>query len=221
MNAPKPLTPDEARTLTDKIKRQLDSTWKLVKEAYTKRADRVLGYGSWDRYCRAEFGTCYLRVPREERPEVIRSLRQAGMGVRPIASAMGISATTVWREAQQAAEKDAEEAGGRVPNETPTPPKPKPIPKPNHYLKDFAHACGEIAYNSIELNNLVKSPKFDLHRDELVNSRNSQRDNILLAHEQLAKLLPYFEDIPQYPSTTTVVQRERLRTRTAARCTSR
>ena len=77
MSEARGLTPDEARQLTDKIKKGLTDTWELIKEAYKKRADRVLGYGSWDSYCRAEFGSSYLRVPPEDRAEIIRSLRQA------------------------------------------------------------------------------------------------------------------------------------------------
>ena len=50
------MTVDEAHTLTDKIKQRLDETWKLIAEAYKKRADRVIGYPTWDSYCKA--GDC-------------------------------------------------------------------------------------------------------------------------------------------------------------------
>lgn len=179
------LSYDEARKLTDKIKVGLSDTWKLVKEAYQNRADRVLNYPSWDEYCRAEFGTSWLRVPRENRPEIVKELSLAGMGVRPIASAMGIKPTTVWRAAQQAT--------GGVPNETPTPPKPKPVPNADRYLQQFYQACANIADGSLEIQRLCKDRRFSQHRDALV---KAQRENIIFAHEQLEKLLPYFEDIP-------------------------
>jgi len=51
----------------------------LVKQAYTERAWDALGYASWDEYCTREFGTSRLRLPREERAEVVASLRESGL----------------------------------------------------------------------------------------------------------------------------------------------
>jgi len=55
----KPPSADEARARADKIRKGLQETWKDIQEAYEKRDDKVLGYPSWDTYCKAEFGTCY------------------------------------------------------------------------------------------------------------------------------------------------------------------
>lgn len=88
-------TPEQARHLTDRIKVAVDGTWLLIQEAYTSRAWAALGYRSWDDYCTREFGTSRLRLPREERQEVVASMRELGMSVRAIASATGEPRSTV------------------------------------------------------------------------------------------------------------------------------
>ena len=85
----------EARTLTDRIKVGVEAVWDLVTTAYTERAWAVLGYQSWDDYCTREFGTSRLRLPREERSEVVASLRESGLSIRAIAAATGDSVGTV------------------------------------------------------------------------------------------------------------------------------
>lgn len=88
-------TQEEARALTDRIKIAVEGTWQLIREAYTTRTWAVLGYDTWDAYCTAEFGETRLRLPREERQEVVASLRDSGLSVRAIASATGSSVGTV------------------------------------------------------------------------------------------------------------------------------
>ena len=115
-----PCTPERARDLTDKIRTSIGVAWELVKEAYTTRAWAALGYESWDHYTAEEFGTNRLRLPREERREVVGSLREAGLSVRAIAAATGDSVGTVH---------DSLKAG--VQNRTPEPddePAPEPAP---------------------------------------------------------------------------------------------
>ena len=99
----------EARNLTDKIKAGTAALWELIKEAYVSRAWASLGYSSWDDYCTREFGTSRIRLPREERQEVVASMREIGMSVRAISSATGDHYSTVSREL------------GRVANATPAP----------------------------------------------------------------------------------------------------
>ncbi|WP_143876205.1 hypothetical protein [Nocardia fluminea] len=72
--------------------------WELVKQAYVSRAWSVLGYDSWDDYCTREFGNTRLRLPREERSEVVASMREIGMSTRAIAAATGLGKGTVQRE---------------------------------------------------------------------------------------------------------------------------
>lgn len=97
------LTENEARELTAEIFGHLDVAWSLIQRAYYGRADRAMGYESWDAYCKAEFTGSRLRLPREERQEVVRSLRDAGMSTRAIASATGTDDRTVRRDIAGAA----------------------------------------------------------------------------------------------------------------------
>lgn len=91
-------THEEARTLTDRIKIAVEGTWQLIREAYTSRTWAVLGYDNWDAYCTAEFGETRLKLPREERQEIVASLRDSGLSVRAIASATGVGYGTVTRD---------------------------------------------------------------------------------------------------------------------------
>lgn len=87
-----------ARVLTDRIKVGIEGVWHLIAEAYTERAWAALGYSSWDDYCTREFGTSRLRLPREERQEVVSSLREQGLSLRAIATVTGDSVRTIRRE---------------------------------------------------------------------------------------------------------------------------
>lgn len=92
------ISAQDARNLTDKIKAGTAALWELIKEAYASRAWASLGYASWDDYCTQEFGTSRIRLPREERREVVASMREQGMSTRAIASGIGVSQDTVNRE---------------------------------------------------------------------------------------------------------------------------
>lgn len=91
-------TEQEARELTDSIRVQMENLWEAVIEAYQRNAHKVLGYPSWDDYCRSEFGSDRIRIPKGERPEVVEALRGAGMSNRAIAAATGVNEITVRRD---------------------------------------------------------------------------------------------------------------------------
>lgn len=92
------ISAEDARTLTDRIKVTVESAWQMVKQAYEVRAWAVLGYDTWDDYCTREFGTSRLKLPREERQEVVASLRDSGLSTRAIAAATGLDRKTVRKE---------------------------------------------------------------------------------------------------------------------------
>lgn len=98
------MNPSVARRITDQIKAGVEAMWELIKEAYTERAWEALGYGSWDDYCTREFGTSRLRLPREERREVVASLRDSGLSLRAIEAATGSSRKTVIKDINQVVE---------------------------------------------------------------------------------------------------------------------
>jgi lambda repressor-like predicted transcriptional regulator len=112
----RPMTKAQARRVTEDIKLQLTGLWHLVKDAYIGRAWVVLGYENWDAYCSAEFPTSRMRLPREERAEVVASLRDSGLSIRAIESATGISRKTVIKDLnnQVLESTPPDEAGGAL-----------------------------------------------------------------------------------------------------------
>lgn len=97
-DTPEPISASHARALTERIKHAVENTWQLIKQAYETRAWEALGYESWDAYCSTEFSAARLRLPREERPDIVGSLREAGLSTRAIGAALGIDHTTVVRD---------------------------------------------------------------------------------------------------------------------------
>lgn len=89
---------EEARRRADRIKVGVEAVWQLIVEAYQKRDWVALGYASWDDYTTREFGTSRIKLPREERQEVVQSLRDAGLSTRAIAAATGVDRKTVRRD---------------------------------------------------------------------------------------------------------------------------
>lgn len=102
-------TPEEARQLTDRLRSAVAVAWDLVAEAYTSKAWAALGYETWDAYCLEEFGATHLRLPAEERTEVVRSLHAQGLTIRAIAAATGSSVGSV-----HGATKDEDDACSKM-----------------------------------------------------------------------------------------------------------
>ena len=113
--------------MTDRIKIAVEATWHLIAEAYQSRAWAVLGYTSWDDYTDSEFGTARLRLPAEDRREVVGSLREAGLSFRAISIVTGDSLGTVHA------------AGVQI--RTPAP-RGWPEDAPGQYPRGFMHCCG-------------------------------------------------------------------------------
>ena len=129
------ITASHARELTDRIRTGVEAIWELVKQAYQSRAWSVLGYESWDDYCTREFGTSRIRLPREERQEVVSSMREIGMSPAAIEQATGVSRRTVNREISQWANAHPEKelppvTGTDGKTYTPKPREPEPAPAP-------------------------------------------------------------------------------------------
>ena len=91
-------TLDRAREITQAIRDHLKVSWRLIAEAYETRVWEALEYPTWDAYLAGEFGAAPLRVPREQRSEIVGSLRAHGLSTRAIAGAMGVSRETVRRD---------------------------------------------------------------------------------------------------------------------------
>lgn len=178
-------TADQARTLTDRIKIAVEGTWQLIQEAYTSRAWAVLGYDTWDTYCSAEFGTSRLRLPREERQEVVASLRESGLSTRAIASAVGQSDMQVRRDlaATNVAPVDVQGADGKTyaprpepqtdadlitgddwqPTESPSAPEQKQKRRP--LPEAFTDAGRDLTRATERLARLTEDDRFAKNRD--------------------------------------------------------
>lgn len=95
-----------ARALTLALRQSLTTSWDLLVEAYQRRAWAALGYESWDAYTDAELGEMRLRLPREQRREVVASMTEAGMSTRAIGSALGVARNTVKADQREVGQID-------------------------------------------------------------------------------------------------------------------
>ena len=110
------MTEHEARRVTERIraiavtvKDQLEKLQTLLNEARDGEAWRALGYASWTAYLADVMGEQPLRLPRDERQQIVGYLAGEGMSSRAIAPIVGAGHVTVTRDI------------ARVSNETPAP----------------------------------------------------------------------------------------------------
>lgn len=104
------LDTEAARKLTREITDGLENVHALIVRAWEGQAWRALGYPSWDAWIDENFRGLQLRPPREQREEVVQSMRESGMSIRAISSAVDLGRGTVER---------ALSGGAGVPNGTP------------------------------------------------------------------------------------------------------
>lgn len=88
----------EAQEITNKIRKARENLAELVIKAFDEKAWVPLGYTSWDDYCKTEFKSGYISIPREERVKTVAALKERGMSNRAVASSLGVSHTTVKRD---------------------------------------------------------------------------------------------------------------------------
>ena len=133
------MTEPEARRATERIRTALDrvsTAWQdlaeRVADAYSRRADLALGYGSWAEYTQAEFNVPTLAT--EVRRELVSLLSAQGMSTRAIAPVVGVTGQRV--------RQIVSEVASDLPPETPAaeprrqvvpdvPPEPQDPPRPS------------------------------------------------------------------------------------------
>lgn len=100
------MTEPEARRATERIRTALDrvsTAWQdlaeRVADAYSRRADLALGYGSWAEYTQAEFNVPTLAT--EVRRELVSLLSAQGMSTRAIAPVVGVTQQAVSKSLHQ------------------------------------------------------------------------------------------------------------------------
>lgn len=96
------MTEHEARRVTERIraiavtvKDQLEKLQTLLNEARDGEAWRILGYASWTAYLADVMGEQPLRLPRDERQQIVGYLAGEGMSSRAIAPIVGATDRTV------------------------------------------------------------------------------------------------------------------------------
>lgn len=98
------LTEADARRLTERIRTALDrvsTAWadlaERIAEAYQRRADLALGYGSWAEYAEAELKPSE-GLAADVRRQLVGMLSAQGMSTRAIAPTVGASRMAVHRD---------------------------------------------------------------------------------------------------------------------------
>ncbi len=162
--------------LTDRIKVGAEAVWELVTQAYLSRAWSVLGYGSWDEYCTREFGNTRLRLPREERNEVVASMREIGMSTRAIAAATGEARETVRREIAATDPNGSVVTGVNGKTYQPKPPAPQSEPRPvrrRPITEAFWHAAYTLTKDTQRIARLAADDRFAKNSDRIAGSHLS------------------------------------------------
>ena len=87
-----------AERLVQEIRVMDAELWEKMMDLYEGRAWIALGYSSWGELCDTEFKANNFRIPREDRREIVMSMRERGMSTRAIGKAIGVGYDTVQRE---------------------------------------------------------------------------------------------------------------------------
>ncbi|MEU6990307.1 hypothetical protein ABZ953_06550 [Streptomyces sp. NPDC046465] len=91
-------TAEEARSRADRIRTGMRvlAEWQTdVITAYAAQDWLALGYDTWDAYLDGEFGEHRVKLPRDQRREIVASMSAAGMSSRAIGAAVGVDQKTV------------------------------------------------------------------------------------------------------------------------------
>jgi len=91
-------TAEEARARAERIRsgmRVLAEWQQDVIAAYAAQDWAALGYDTWDGYLDGEFGEHRVKLPREQRREIVAGMSAAGMSSRAIGAAVGVDHKTV------------------------------------------------------------------------------------------------------------------------------
>ncbi|MEO6082543.1 MAG: helix-turn-helix domain-containing protein [Umezawaea sp.] len=133
---------DEAVARAERIRTGIESLAALQEDiaaAFHRRDWTALGYDSWETYLDGEFGERRLKLSREQRRDIVASLRGDGLSTRAIGAALGVDHTTVHRDLSTVANPTVGEVTGldgrtfptSAPDTAPAPDEPaEPEPPP-------------------------------------------------------------------------------------------
>ncbi|MEV6769931.1 hypothetical protein AB0N05_15020 [Nocardia sp. NPDC051030] len=220
------VTAESARELTDRIKECAEKIWKLIGQAYLSRAWAALSYRSWDEYCANEFDGVRIKIPREERSEVVASLREIGMSTRAIAAATGLDRGTVRKDLSQVDEnhppagivgKDGKAYSPKPIDSEQIPPdveadflvleephtrtgraaKSSPAPKRKPITESFDMVRRELVKNTASLTRLLDDNRFDRYAAQIAHRHRSDLERALQSLQAALNRLP--ENITDQP----------------------
>ncbi|NNH75859.1 hypothetical protein HLB23_39425 [Nocardia uniformis] len=194
------ITADAARELTDRIRTHLEVACELIKQAFTSRAWAALNYSTWDDYCASEFDNSRVRIPREDRAEVVASMREIGMSTRAIAAATGLSVGTTHSALSGVQNRTPDTVTGlddksyqpKTPvsqQESPscaTEEKAPPSPKRRPITKAFDATRYELVKNTKSLARLAEDERFDRYAEQLA---HSHRSDLIRARDALQAVI--------------------------------
>lgn len=204
------ITADAARELTDRIRTHLEVACELIKQAFTSRAWAALSYATWDDYCASEFDNSRVRIPREDRAEVVASMREIGMSTRAIAAATGLSQRTISNEAreQNCSPDTVIGLDGKAYQPKPPAPTPNslsesraeqkttPTSKRRPITKAFDTTRYELVKNTKSLVRLVDDKRFDQYAEQLA---HSHRSDLIRARDAIQVVIDRLPDPATHP----------------------
>ena len=88
----------DAKKITRRIVAGIEGVQEMVLEAFRGRVWVPLGYSSWTVYCETEIKNHRIDLPAVERQAVVADLARGQMSNRAIASALGVSDSTVRKD---------------------------------------------------------------------------------------------------------------------------
>ncbi|WP_282783972.1 hypothetical protein [Nocardia sp. CC201C] len=199
------LSAEAARELTAQIRACVEQVWALIEQAFTARAWVALGYPSWDAYCVSEFDRSRLRIPREERAEVVASMREIGMSTRAIAAATGVDRGTVRADLAQVGENHPPDTVIGTDGKTYPPKHPAPQQNPTTGSEQAGAAARrrrpiteafdttryELTKKAESLARLAADDRFDRHATQLA---HRYRGDLIRARDAIQTVLDRFPD---------------------------
>jgi len=117
----------------------------LIDEARDCGDDRLLGYASWTAYVSDAFSDEPMRLPREERQQLVAMLAGEGMSTRAIAPIVGVDNKTVHNDIKRAA--------APVENST-----PEPAPS-NSFADQIARDVEEAVIANPQTGEVIDAPE--------------------------------------------------------------
>jgi len=166
------LTAENAEALTQNIVIAVEEVHELILRALAGRADKALGYASWQDYVDDRFPLTVRQVARDTRPENVAFLRERGQSLRAIASVLGVSKSQVERDLSTVPDGTVEPDrvvgidGKSRPTKKPTTAKASPkVPQssglaaddPAGFVRDFTLGAIEEANRTFENDRVVKA----------------------------------------------------------------